>query len=954
MTILKTTPMMEQYFSIKDRYPDAILFYRMGDFYEMFHGDALKASAILEIALTSRNKQQDDPIPMCGIPHRAANAYIAKLIENGCKVAVCEQVEDASVAQGLVRREVVRVITPGMILNEDLLDRSSNNYLLALSVIDGDAGMAWLDISTGIFRTTQTQTVNGKIPDMLIDDVLRVAPSEILLPANFKTDPAYSYIRKCFSNKSVSYLEKIHFKLPDAKLRLMDKFSTRSLKGFGCEQMPASISAAGAIISYVQETQLQDTDHITNLQSYSLDSFLVIDDRSCRNLELLKNIETGEKRGSLLHLLDKTVTAMGARLLRSWLRYPLNEKKAIEKRLDAVEEALKQKPIRSKLRTALKSVYDLERLGSKISMGQGNARDLVFLKNSLLNLPDIINELDKFKSELFKGDLHLKSDANARESADTRERTDTRENADNTIVSSVPMMQGITEELMKIANLIELSIREDAPMVLNEGQIIKNGFNSELDELIELSENGKAWIIKEGLKEKEKTGLSSLKIKFNKVFGYFIEVSKAQAASVPDNYIRKQTLVNAERFITEELKQVESKVLNAEDKRAVLEYEIFSNIRRKIVEKTAAILKMANFLATVDVLLCFAENADLNNYTRPEINDRQIISITDGRHPVVEKMIAGERYVPNSISLNNETSQMIIITGPNMAGKSTVLRQVALQVLMAQTGSFVPAAKADIAITDRIFTRVGALDNLSQGQSTFMVEMEETANILNNATENSLVILDEIGRGTSTFDGLSIAWAVAEYLHDLNGKGVKTLFATHYHELINLEKTKSRVKNYNIAVKEFNDHIIFLRRLVEGGTNKSYGIQVARLAGVPAKVILRAKDILTKIELRGYREEQINIVSETENSLYEHKKQSSKSKNTRNSVHKLNRENISGQLELFDDNKVHEVIKSIETLDITTMTPVDALVFLNNIHGMINRTNQGSIKRPCPDGHNEK
>ncbi|MBF0468426.1 MAG: DNA mismatch repair protein MutS [Desulfamplus sp.] len=940
MTILKTTPMMEQYFSIKDRYPDAILFYRMGDFYEMFHGDALKASAILEITLTSRNKQQDDPVPMCGIPHRAADAYIAKLIENGCKVAVCEQVEDASAAKGLVRREVVRVITPGMILNEDLLDRSSNNYLLALSIIDAEAGMAWLDISTGIFRTTQTQTINGKIPDMLIDDVLRVAPSEILLPVSFKNDPAYSYIRKCFSNKSVSYLEKIHFKLPDAKLRLMDKFSTRSLKGFGCEKMPAAISAAGAIISYVQETQLQDTDHITNLRPYSLDSFLVIDDRSCRNLELLKNIETGEKRGSLLHLLDKTVTAMGSRLLGNWLRYPLNEKKAIEKRLDAVEEALKQKPVRSKLRTTLKSVYDLERLGSKISMGQGNARDLVFLKNSLLNLPDIINDLNGFRSDLFKGDLHLKSDADARESADTRE------NADNTIASSVPMMQGITEELMKIANLIELSIREDAPMVLNEGQIIKNGFNSELDELIELSENGKAWIIKEGLKEKEKTGLSSLKIKFNKVFGYFIEVSKAQAASVPDNYIRKQTLVNAERFITEELKEVESKVLNAEEKRAVLEYEIFAEIRNKIVKKTAAILKMANFLATVDVLLCFAENADLSNYTRPEINDRQIISITDGRHPVVEKMIAGERYVPNSITLNNETNQMLIITGPNMSGKSTVLRQVALQVLMAQTGSFVPAARADIAITDRIFTRVGALDNLSQGQSTFMVEMEETANILNNATENSLVILDEIGRGTSTFDGLSIAWAVAEYLHDLNGKGVKTLFATHYHELINLEKIKSRVKNYNIAVKEFNDHIIFLRRLVEGGTNKSYGIQVARLAGVPTKVILRARDILTEIELRGYREDQINIVSETGNSSYEHKNKSSKSRNTRNSVHRLDRENISGQLELFDDNKIHEVIKSIEKLDITTMTPVDALVFLNNIHGIINRTNQGSIKTP--------
>jgi len=879
------TPMMEQYFSIKERYPDAILFYRMGDFYEMFHEDAVKASTILEIALTSRNKQHDDAIPMCGVPHRAADIYIAKLIENGCKVAVCEQVEDPSTAKGLVRREVVRVITPGMILNEDLLDRGSNNYLLAVSTLDGEAGMAWLDISTGIFRTTQTPTINGKISDTLMDEVMRVDPSEILLPANFKTDPACSYIRKRFSNRSISYLEKFQFRLPEAKKRLMDKFSTRSLKGFGCEELTAGLSAAGAIISYVQETQLQDTDHITSLKPYSLKSFLLIDDRSCRNLELLKNIESGDKRGSLLSVIDKTVTAMGARLLKSWLRYPLNEKKKIEERLDAVEESLKQRPLRSNLRMALKSVYDLERLGSKISMGQGNAKDLIFLKNSLLKIPEIIGDLKNFNAALLKGEPEE--------------------------------MVLITSELTGLAALVELSIREDAPMVLNEGQMIKSGFNSELDELIELSENGKAWIIKEGLKEKEKTGLSSLKIKFNKVFGYFIEVSKGQAPLVPDSYIRKQTLVNAERFITEELKEVESKVLNAEEKRAALEYEIFSQIRKEVVAKTASILKMAQFLATVDVLLSFAENADLSNYSRPSINERQIISITDGRHPVVEKMIAGERYVPNSVTLDNETNQLLIITGPNMAGKSTVLRQVALQVLMAQTGSFVPASKADIAITDRIFTRVGALDNLSAGQSTFMVEMEETANILNNATENSLVILDEIGRGTSTFDGLSIAWAVAEYLHDLNGRGVKTLFATHYHELIALEQVKPRVKNYNIAVKEFNDNIIFLRRLVEGGTNRSYGIQVARLAGVPTKVILRAKEILQDIECRGDREID----------LHESKK----------SAHKTKNRAVSGQLELFEESCLHEVIRDIKAVDITRMTPVDALIFLNNIHGIVNR-----------------
>lgn len=924
------TPMMEQYFSIKERYPDAILFYRMGDFYEMFHEDAVKASAILEIALTSRNKHHDDAIPMCGVPHKAADTYIAKLIENSCKVAVCEQVEDPSTAKGLVRREVVRVITPGMILNEDLLDRTSNNFLLAVSIVDGTAGLAWLDISTGIFRTTQTQTINGRVPDLLIDEVLRVEPNEILLPLHFKSDPAYSYIRSRFSNKSISYLEKIHFKLPEAKQRLMDKFATRSLKGFGCEELAAGISAAGAIISYVQETQLQDTEHITNIQAYLLNSFLVVDDRSCRNLELLRNIESGDKRGSLLSVIDKTVTAMGARLLKSWIRYPLKERHAIEERLDAVEESLKNKLVRSNLRTMLKSVYDLERIGSKISMGQGNARDLLFLKNSLLKLPDIITNLHFFDSVLFKGEFN------------------TPDTSDNRIDITTA-----TAELVQIAGLIENSIREDAPIVINEGQMIKSGFNSDLDELIELSENGKAWIIKEGLKEKEKTGLSSLKIKFNKVFGYFIEISKGQAASVPAHYIRKQTLVNAERFITDELKEVESKVLNAEEKRASLEYEIFSEIRKQVVSKTASILKMAHFLATVDVLLCFAENADLSNYTRPAINEHQSISITDGRHPVVEKMIAGERYVPNSVHLDNQTSQLLIITGPNMAGKSTVLRQVALQVLMAHTGSFVPAAKADIAITDRIFTRVGALDNLSQGQSTFMVEMEETANILNNATQNSLVVLDEIGRGTSTFDGLSIAWAVAEYLHDINGKGVKTLFATHYHELIALDETKSRVKNYNIAAKEFNDNIIFLRRLVEGGTNKSYGIQVARLAGVPEKVVKRAKEILTRIELTGNKGVEKNSMPETDQNILSTNINLPEVINNvsqyRQNVRKSNRnenENQPGQLELFgnNDSKLYEVVKSIEELDITTMTPVDALVFLNNIHGFLRNNNTNSIK----------
>jgi len=853
---------MEQYLSIKESYPDAILFYRMGDFYEMFHADAIKASAILEITLTSRNKNQEGAIPMCGFPFRAADTYIAKLIENGCKVAVCEQVEDPAMAKGLVKREVVRVITPGMILNEELLDKRSNNYLLALSIMDGHAGMAWLDISTGAFQTTQTPSLNGKIPDTLLDEALRVNPSEILLPDHYKNDPAFHYIRKRFSSKGITWLERFSFKLSEAKQRLVKKFSTRSLKGFGCDHLTAGLSAAGAVMAYVQETQLQDTTHITALHYYELNNYLVMDERSCRNLEIFNNIQTGGKHGTLINILDNTVTAMGARLLKNWLRYPLKSKNPIEARLDAVQDALKQKHIRIGLRTALKSVYDLERLGSKISMGHGNPRDLLALKNSLLKLPDIFKELNELSAPLFQGEFIEDKDAVAR-------------------------------ELTDLARLIEQAIREDAPMVINEGGIIQDGFNSELDELIELSRNGKSWILKKGLEEKEKTGLSSLKIKFNKVFGYFIELSKTQAESAPDHYIRKQTLVNAERFITEELKDMESKILNAQDKRATLEHDLFSTIRKEIVQKTASILKMAAFLATVDVLLSFAHTAESNSYIRPEIVDEAIsvkaisvktnpvkanplhdssnvapksspsshvpiyshlrkLSITDGRHPVVEKMMEGEGYVPNTVELNDDDQQLLIITGPNMAGKSTVLRQVALQVLMAQTGSFVPASKALIPLTDRIFTRVGALDNLSQGQSTFMVEMEETANIINNATPQSLVILDEIGRGTSTFDGLSIAWAVAEYLHDLaSGKGVKTLFATHYHELTRLETLKPRVKNYNIAVKEFNDNIIFLRRMIRGATNKSYGIQVARLAGVPDDVVLRAKQVLERIEKQG-------------------------------------------------------------------------------------------------------
>jgi len=742
MTVQKNTPMMEQYFSIKEKYPDTILFYRMGDFYEMFYKDAEKAAPLLDIALTSRNKNNDTPIPMCGIPFRSADTYIAKLIKKGCKVALCEQIEDPALAKGLVKRKVVRVITSGMILNENLLDKDSNNFLLCICINNRYAGLSFLDISTGLFCTTEINTENGRIPDALINEALKLDASEIILPFYFKKDPAFNYIKKVFSSKQITYLEDSVFNFSEAKLILTKKFKTRSLQGFGCEDLRAGVVAAGAIISYVEETQLQTTDHILCLKKYELNSYLLIDDKSCRNLELLKNIQTGDKKGTLLNVLDKTVTAMGSRLIKTWIRHPLIKKNDIEKRLSAVSDAKQQKFLRQSIIGNLKSVYDLERLGTRISMGHGNAKDLIFLKKSLFKLPDIFNDLNKFSSILFKG-------------------------------GNIENKDKVLRELTELANLIHRAIRQDAPHTLNEGGIINNGFDEELDELLEIARHGRKWILKTGIKEKEKTGLSSLKIKYNKIFGYFIEVSKIQAKSVPNNYIKKQTLVNAERFITDELKQVESKVLNAQEKRSALEYLLFCKIKNQVTKKTESILKIADFLASIDVLFCFAKIADENNYLKPEINIKKEISIINGRHPVIEQMITGERYVPNTVNLDNDENQVLIITGPNMAGKSTVLRQVAIISLMAQMGCFVPAEKASLCIIDKIFTRVGALDNLSQGQSTFMVEMEETANILNNAKENSLVILDEIGRGTSTFDGMSIAWAVAEFLIIMNLQDLK-------------------------------------------------------------------------------------------------------------------------------------------------------------------------------------
>jgi len=873
MNLSKVTPMIKQYLSIKEKYADSILFYRMGDFYEMFFEDAKIASRILEITLTSRNKKDEYPIPMCGIPFRAAQSYIARLIGNGCKVAICEQVEDPAASKGLVKRDVVRVITPGMILDDELLDEKSNNYILAIAC-DNTIGLSCLDISTGTFRVYESKDFLS-----VIDEALRISPSEILLPNSIKNDPLFFQINNALSEKSITFLDDRVFEYRRGRERLIKQFKTVSLEGFGCEKLKTGVSAAGALIFYVMDTQKQQLDHITGIETYELSNYLVVDDISCRNLELIKNIRTGSKPGTLINIIDRTITSMGGRLLKTWIRYPLINIHKIKLRHDAVEEAKDNIQVRKRLRENLKSVYDLERLGSKISMGYSNARDLIALKQSIQSLPDICSALSFLQSELFKLTLN-------------------------------------TDRLYGLSNLIDSSIREDAPLTVNEGGIIKKGYNKELDDFINFSQEGKGWLARLEATERDATGINSLKVRYNKIFGYYIEIPKTHSEIVPANYVRKQTLVNAERYITDELKTYEKKVLGAEERRSALEYEIFNGIREDVIKNNKTIQHAAQFLARLDCLLNLAEIADQNDYNRPQINTDGRIIIEDSRHPVVEKMIAGERFVPNSVNIDNDENQIIIITGPNMAGKSTVLRQVALIVLMAQMGSFVPAKKASISVTDRIFTRVGALDNLSSGQSTFMVEMEETANILNNANEQSLVIMDEIGRGTSTFDGLSIAWAVAEYLHDLNQKGVKTLFATHYHELTDLAQKKHRIKNYNIAVKEWNDEIIFLRKLVEGGTNRSYGIQVARLAGIPEHVIKRAKKILYNIE---NRENKLNGAS-----IPPDRRQASIMDDHDSP------ENNQVQLNLFRQPETF-VIEKLQQLDISKTTPIKALNYLNEL-----------------------
>ena len=808
------TPMMRQYLEIKAQYPDAILFFRLGDFYEMFLDDAVKASRILDIALTSRGKNAaGDEVPLCGIPYHACAPYLAKLIEAGEKVAICEQVEDPKAVKGIVKREVVKIVTPGLVAESENLTPKENNYLVSLAVVGGTWGVASLDISTGQFRMTECAGRESALAEMEC-----LAPRELLVPEEWRGAADLRDLSAGNDSRTVTHVADWVYDGDYLSRLLATFFGVSSPEALGCAGFPAGLMAASAALHYLQETQKGAVRHLTGITPYTTAEFLVMDEATRRNLELTATLGEGRRKGSLLGLMDRTVTAMGGRKLRQWISYPLVAVAAIEERLDAVEELLGAGELRRRIISLLDGVYDLERLNGRISLASASAKDLASLRESLLRIPAIRELLDDGDAPLLR-----------------------------TLRSEI-------DPLEDLAGLISRGIVENPPFVLREGGIIAEGYNAELDELRTISREGKGFIARLEARERGRTGISSLKIRYNRVFGYYIEVTKSNLAGIPADYLRKQTLANAERFITPELKEYEEKVLGAEERIAELEYALFQEIRERAAAEGERIARTADRLAALDVLLSLAELAHDRGYCRPAVDEGDRLAIAEGRHPVVESLNLGERFVPNDTELDGSDRQLLIITGPNMAGKSTYMRQVALITLMAQIGSFVPAAEARIGIADRIFTRVGASDALSRGQSTFMVEMMETAHILRNATPRSLVILDEIGRGTSTFDGVSIAWAVAEYLHDSPSCTPRTLFATHYHELTDLALTRPRVKNFTVAVKEWNDQIIFLRKIVAGGASHSYGIQVARLAGLPRDVIDRAKEILRNLEKGEFEE----------------------------------------------------------------------------------------------------
>jgi DNA mismatch repair protein MutS len=850
------TPLMNQYKSIKRDYPNAILFFRVGDFYEMFYEDAVTASKVLQITLTSRNKGKADQVPLCGVPYHAADSYIAKLIRNGFKVAICEQVEDPKIAKGIVKRDVVRVITPGTFLSENALDEKENNFILSIYPKGKIYGLAFADLSTGEFFLYETIGT-------LDDEIRRLNPSEILHPEGLNIsglqtpDPRLQTHFTSYPDWSFDY--------PEARKRLLNHFRVNSLEGYGCEGMVVAISSAGALISYLDETQKGTLGNIRRVKPLMKGTYMFLDAPTQRNLELISSLSEGTKDCSLLGILDRTVTAMGGRLIKNWVLYPLLDIEEIKKRQETISELKDNSILTGEIQDRLKGVYDLERLTGRITMNLSNARDMLALKNSLKAMPEIKKLLEGLNSKML---------------SEIFERI---------------------EDFPDIVSLIDKAVHEGPPFTLREGRIIKDGYNEELDSLRSISTKGKGFIAELEAREKERTGISSLKVRYNKVFGYYIEVTKANLSQVPSDYMRKQTLIGAERFITPELRDYEEKVLRAEERILELEYEIFQKVREEIANEAERVQRTAKAIAELDVLTSLAIVARYYNYCQPIVDDSEAIEIVEGRHPVLERLDLGERFIPNDTLLDCSENQLLIITGPNMAGKSTYMRQVALIVLMTQIGSFIPAKEARIGLVDRIFTRVGATDIITKGQSTFMVEMNETANILNNATRKSLILLDEIGRGTSTFDGVSIAWSVAEYIHE-NIKA-RTLFATHYHELTELALTLNGIKNYSISVKEWKEEIIFLRKIVGGGTDRSYGIQVARLAGLPEDIILRAKEVLANLE-KG----ELNEIGEPRLAHSELKKP----------------ERRSNQLDLFT-TQADPVIKEILGLDIINMTPLEAL-----------------------------
>ncbi|MFQ9994199.1 MAG: DNA mismatch repair protein MutS [[Ruminococcus] torques] len=874
------TPMMKQYMETKSQYQDCILFYRLGDFYEMFFEDALTASRELEITLTGKNCGQEEKAPMCGVPYHAVEGYLNRLVAKGYKVAICEQVEDPKTTKGIVKREVVRIVTPGTNLDTQALDETKNNYIMCIVYIADRYGVSVADISTGDYFVTE-------IPDSakLLDEIYRFSPSEIICNEAFYMSGVDMDGMKDRLGITIYSLESWYFDDEVCRKKLLEHFEVSSFAGLGLADYDCGIISAGALLQYLLETQKNSLSNLTHITPYAAGKFMMIDSSTRRNLELCETLREKQKRGSLLWVLDKTKTAMGARTLRKYVEQPLIDKTEIIRRLDAVQELKEQAISREEIREYLSPVYDLERLITKIAYGSANPRDLTAFRSSLEMLPALLYILQEMKAELLK-DLAVDLDP-----------------------------------LEDLCILVKKAIREDPPIAMKEGNIINDGYNEEVDKLRRAKSDGKDWLAKLENDEREKTGIKNLKIKYNKVFGYYLEVTNSYKEMVPEYYTRKQTLANAERYITPELKELEDMILGAEDKLYALEYELYSEVRDLIASQIERIQKTAKAVAALDAFASLALVAERNNYVRPKINEKGVIDIKEGRHPVVERMIPNEMFISNDTYLDDKKHRISIITGPNMAGKSTYMRQTALIALMAQIGSFVPAKSANIGLSDRIFTRVGASDDLASGQSTFMVEMTDVANILRNATSKSLLILDEIGRGTSTFDGLSIAWAVIEYISDSRLLGAKTLFATHYHELTELEGKIDNVNNYCIAVKEKGDDIVFLRKIVKGGADKSYGIQVAKLAGVPELVIGRAKEIVEELS-----DEDITArVSEIASKERVVKKKPK--------VKKYDDVDIA-QMSLFDTVKDDDVLEELKNLDVGNMTPIDAL---NTIYRLQNK-----------------